>query len=863
MTKAKSSPTIGRRPIGTTTGTTPPRSTANKPTATDSSESTPRATPSPEKKSAQVVSVIRQPGSGPAEKKSTLTRKNALKKTKRTTPDRTVPRAADVPPPTPAQAAIHDQVTADAQRAETRGLAQRFAAAVQMIGRGVTIGIDKNLKVYAIQHATEEEIDATRKGHGNDKAGVADGQDDPRMRDLDATVRQFVRGEDKVGTRAKARARFAAAVLGVRAANAAEVEKVADAALEGLRARLHNEAPKNDSLPPDEVTLLDDAAAAWKAISDTDFWTGMADAATPADGATRQGYLREQASWMGLVAQLSMKDHTVPWTWASAAEKADLVDELIRPAAGADNPARAVMLRLTTLTRGQDAFPRAIAAELAQLAIAALAGEKQAAPPDRAGVLKLQVRPPASTAADADKDAFTTREALRDVGQDLVGPNPPYPKFDADLFRDRLSRLYLDARELLRQHQPNPKDAKDRPGDVRYERLMAILGSRDMALIEGLDRWSETLASGSTDPADYLARARVVKAALDAWIDRLDVMSDELPMTDAYDDEPANDAGGAQPPPEPLVPVTGPERDVVGAAVRELAAEIGYQVGEVLLGHLSPGTGPAAGLRKGLQNIRAIESGLQKERVARLNGKLSAARIAKKLNATFKTKANPNVALPQWGKAVQTAAAALDVAADATKKTVDPADVATKVTALLAAVTQARTKAATLEEEKPRQGVVDVVDLVLAGAAEALARTRPPDGSPPDVFAADIARLRNAISLPTVPPPGKIASFWSSQKTAALAKLPSAAKKQVDAAMKLDLGAELGRLASIAAKGDAAATEEQGWRVIQILRVYRTAIEALPEEEAAVGRSRLYKALDGVGTAVERLLPTAPAPAVV
>ena len=77
-----------------------------------------------------------------------------------------------------------------------------------------------------------------------------------------------------------------------------------------------------------------------------------------------------------------------------------------------------------------------------------------------------------------------------------------------DLYRNKLSALYADMKQMLREYQPaDPTDESDLPGEERLDRSMGILGTFDKALVDGLDAWSAAIASGSTDAADYVAKA--------------------------------------------------------------------------------------------------------------------------------------------------------------------------------------------------------------------------------------------------------------------------------------------------------------------------------------------------------------------
>jgi hypothetical protein len=225
-------------------------------------------------------------GGGTASSKPTATASIAtgtLLKTKRMPPTAAhgVQPDAIIRVATTAEIDAHDQVLADARRIARSGLAATFARALQRVAKGVTIGIDENLNVGAVWKASEQVAKASQKGHATGKVPVADGLDDPRMRDLDATVFRFMKVTEDGGAGVPARARFAAAVLGVAATDATKVGAVADAALEGLRARLRGEAPRNEALPADLVTLLNEAAKAWRSTSDADFWASMAKVAQP------------------------------------------------------------------------------------------------------------------------------------------------------------------------------------------------------------------------------------------------------------------------------------------------------------------------------------------------------------------------------------------------------------------------------------------------------------------------------------------------------------------------------------------------------------------------------------------------------
>jgi hypothetical protein len=112
---------------------------------------------------------------------------------------------------TPEQIRARDQLLDTAADAAGSGFAARFARAVRRIGEGVTIGIDANLNVVVTRNASTEPASASGKGYPPGAVLPADRLADARMRDLDQTVREFMRETDQLGLAGPARARFAAA----------------------------------------------------------------------------------------------------------------------------------------------------------------------------------------------------------------------------------------------------------------------------------------------------------------------------------------------------------------------------------------------------------------------------------------------------------------------------------------------------------------------------------------------------------------------------------------------------------------------------------------------------------------------------
>ena len=738
---------------------------------------------------------------------------------------------------------------AAAQAVQTRGsFAAKFAKAARTLGGGVTIGIDKDLKVGVIRNASES-VSAV--------SAIADSSKDRRLRDLEETVEQFMAESRKEGVTTDARARFAGVVLGVTAEGSASLGRVADTALEGLRARLHGEPPRNINLPPELVALLDDAKQAWTSTSDAEFWRSLAATAQRPAEQTPEGFLREQAAWMGLVANLSAKD--VTWRWASAAEQADLVDTLIDAGSKAPKePVQAILVSLSTLRRGQDPLPRAIAAELAQLALAALAGVKKAAEPDRKGVLSFKDRPPGPNATAKQRAAHQGREALRDLARSLVdthGQTRPVggaDLFKAPLFRSKLSTVYTDWKERLRLHRsPRPDDdeAAEPSGEERYQKLLEVLGPLDGALTEALDAWSDALGSGATDPASFVEPAREARAAIEAVLRKL-----KQTYTNTMD----------------------PERNLVHPAVESLAVELGLEAGEVLTGRVAPTADSMAGLRDHLASMREDQRALETWRQFEgLHAGLTASRVRGWVDRQLPLKLQGRGRLDDLSDAV----AAVDAAGRA--RPVDPAALAAAVDQLLRAGDGARHKTTALSEVD-RRAVLQVVDVLHAGVANRLEDgppvpakgTRwPPQGDVVDQLGPEIARLRASVPprIP-VPAPGVgLDRFWSQQKAAALALLPPELAKEVNDAMNPDLAKELSGLTravymvyapgpsdGAAAAGDTDAIEAQAWPVVRTLGAYRSIVNKLPAIQAAAARDRLLAALDGVAMSALRLLPPPP-----
>ena len=683
--------------------------------------------------------------------------------------------------------------------------ASRFAGAARKISTGVTIGSDEIDDAHVIRSAagTPAEVSGA--------IPVADGLDDPRLRDLDETVRRFMAASEAPGTTGPAVTRLAAVLLGVAAKDARQADRVAGAALAGLRARLRGASRGEAALPRPLVALLDQAAIAWRTTSDARFWRSMAATAARPHGMSPVEHRREQAAWLGVIAELG-RPGAPRWQWSTAAEKADLVDELICAGAGAPEPVQAVMARLSTLTRGPDRLPRAIAAGLAQMALAALGGVTAAPPPDRRGAVLLKERPTGRAVA---------REALRATAHALLTLDDGGPdRLAAHVFRARLSALYVDTREGLRQYAARSDD--DVAGDERYARLLAVLGPLDPALVDALDRWSATLATRSTDARRYVDVARAAHDAIAGVLRRM---------------------GRASDPGDPdrlLFPARSPEQVRVARAVRMVGIEIGLEAGEVLLGAVAPPGDPLAGLRLRLADMREDQKRLTAERDARMQGPLLATiALRRRYLAALD---GPAV------RALTTAAQAFDTTAMATPQ--DPGALEAAADELIDAARQARAAGAALREFD-RQEVVHLADLLQEIVAEQLERR-------PGRLAAKAAGLR--ATIPTLPVPAAGVSldrFWRDRKADALATLPPLIAAQVSAAMSLHLATELGRLGALGQADDEAATAEQAWTVLRILRAYKATASRLPVSRADA-KARLHAALDAVALAVLRLLSPPP-----
>lgn len=742
------------------------------------------------------------------------------------------------PPVSPAMRKIELQLIA-ADAVETKGtFAARFAKAARKVVNGVTIGIDDKLNIRLIQNESESVSGVSKAAYPTgSKAPFDDGLNDPHLLDLQATADRFMADPKTKGVAAAARARFAAVVLGVTASGSAQIDRVADSALEGLRARLHGEAARDASFPPSLVALLQAAARAWKSTSDADFWRSLAVTARRPAEQTPEGFLREQAAWMGLVANLSAKDVKPPWKWANAVEKADLVDTLIAVGTAAPEPVEAILKRLSTLQRGPDPVPRAIAAELAQLAIAALPGTTKAAEPDRRGVLLLKERPPGPDATTQAQATHESREALRSTAHSLVDTHEgTRDQLHAALFRSKLSTLYTEMKEQLRLLRPPPRrDDDDDPqpsGEERYRQLMDTLGPLDRALTEALDAWSATIGSGATDPARFVEPAREAEAAIEGVLWNMN--RDFNAMTT--------------------------EQNLVGTAVRELAAELGLQAGEVLTGRVQAAADPLAGLRDSLVQLR------DDRKLAAELRTLGTTKLTPTVGSMLRSTTVPG----PWVTELSDAAKAFDTLSG--KDPTDPAALAAAADVVLLVGSSALGKVQALPDDNAnRKAITNTVAALYVGAADRLEREPPGQGA--DVLGSRIAQLQGAIPTLRLPAPGiGLDKFWSEQKAAALALLASEEAKEFNSAMDLDLAKELERLTALAATGDATAIEAQAWSVTRLLRAYKSAVKSVVPKapkgqvlkkltaEQVRARAQLNAALDGIALSVLRQLPS-PMPA--
>ncbi|TWF74676.1 hypothetical protein FHX44_11557 [Pseudonocardia hierapolitana] len=442
--------------------------------------------------------------------------------------------------------------------------------------------------------------------------------------------------------------------------------------------------------------------------------------------------------------------------------------------------------------------------------------------PDRRGAVLLDERPPLPNATAQEVAGHRAREALRAAAHALVMLDDGTPdRLAARLFRARLSTLYVDMREQLRQYAP--RSDEDLSGERRHRRLLDVLGPLDPALITALDRWSAMLATGSTDARRYVDPAREAQDAIEGVVRRMDR---------------ATDPGD---PDRLLFPAGSPEQVRVARAVRMVAIELGLEAGEVLLGELAPPGDPMAGLRRRLAEMREDQKRLTSERDARMWGPLLAA-IA--LRPTYAAALSGRTV-----RALTAAAIAFDTTATATAP--DPAALEAAADDLIGAAQQARTAGAALREFD-RQEVVHLADLLQEIVAEQLARW-------PGPLATKAAALR--ATIPTLPLPAAGVSldrFWSEQRAGALATLPAEIAAQVSGAMSLHLGAELARLTALTEAGDGAATAEQAWTVLRILRAYKATASRLPVNRADA-KARLHTVIDAVAVAVLRQLPAPPA----
>jgi len=309
-------------------------------------------------------------------------------------------------------------------------------------------------------------------------------------------------GTDAVDLRSLARAKFVAVVLGIRGIPEVSVTQAADGILDRLRLSL---AAGDDS----------GLATVWR---DTEyrFWRSLAAATRTSPNLTASRV--DHLAWMGLVCELSPLD--ADFGWERPRDQQQLVDRLIA-AAGEEYDIAAVYTQAADLLYNDEPLPRAVTAELVQLALANLA-EVNIDRATRLSVLEVETPKPDTTGMScldtaAARELWSAREKLRDNANTLHTEPPPGTSYQ-DVQRALRAEAYrFNLRELWTTALSRIGAAIDR-GDDAQARKATFDGLVGDASLPGLlEAWSASIAA---DPPDLVALSRTSNDLV-AEIDRL------------------------------------------------------------------------------------------------------------------------------------------------------------------------------------------------------------------------------------------------------------------------------------------------------------------------------------------------------
>jgi hypothetical protein len=728
---------------------------------------------------------------------------------------------------------LHEELKerSEESRADTESFAAHLAVSVKEVAR-IVVAADRDLKIGILDQASRKLIAPAAEA-------ISSLKPDPRLDSLLHTLAvhldSFANANAALALR-EARARFVSTIFGVSAAEPAKALAFADTIIERLRLRVSGRED-TFSIPADAATF-DTVWKAWKAFDDPKFWASMA-RLVAVDASTQRLSLSDQLVWMALVADLSPLGPD-GWLWESAADKAALVDRLIA-AAGPEQSMAKLFELLATLRYENTALPRAVAAELAQLAIASLAGTT-ASPTERPTLAQILERPAplpdltGMSAAQRSEAIFihNLRETLRTSGRALFETNQVLRREASGMlseagvreFRYNLAQFWEVGVEAVRRSVRRSPD-----GDARVRELDRWLESS--RLRNELVLWSEQRRLSA---ADWVARASVAESL------RFEIARLRNEVLKRYGENLNSLESGL---------------DVILTA---LGAETALEVAEMLSGSPIDVGALENGVRYFLSINRDGAMALEVARVAIArvglrNFIFAEAKLAAQLSSGM---------LIVTGDKTPTAwLTALMAAADGYKqaRAGSASQMESAAQALIAALGAARTGSATLPYAARRECVImlDAVTLALAGDIEAsVAGGGDVVFTALERYAAALRAIAKASLQTTAPAPGvTLEAFWKAAKNAASAAIPKAERVALEASFSLDLSQQLHDWSAELSRSTLAELVGRAWKLSETLRAYRVAVESTVMDPNV--KARLLDALAAISLEIDTALAAAAA----
>ena len=643
---------------------------------------------------------------------------------------------------------------------------------------------------------------------------------------LEATLSRMGADADLAG--ANARAQFAASVLGVAAEKPAEISSFADAVLEGLRERLAGVNREGSEL---SVTLQQ-VADKWKDMTESEFWESLAVTlrTTARGGETvRPRQLLDQVLWMGIVGELS-GPQLATWIWESPDQKAAFVDQLIQAAGRPPDPAK-MYEKAATLMSDSETLPRAITADLAQLALAALLTE----PPQRRSTLTVLSTPDpkpltigmSPEAARVALGDYGARENLRGSGLALFGEAPTGA---ADPFVLDLSQFRYDLSEAFTYLAQRTVESLTRAGEKQRAADLAnfLAGTR---LASEFEAWSAKRRKPGTDWQDLAEASRSLQKAV------ADFFTEFRSRYDTNDLQKALELS-------------------VEREVRRMAEEAGRETADLLDGQGDSGN-PMDGLRESLAFTRQAAALLHLARRRASTALLN--RMIKDVGAHVGY-ADRIRADADWVTNLGTAADSL-MRELRRKEGIDIEDLQAAVFAFSRQMTQARAREVA---ESARWTVDCALNALCEAVLEQLQDTA--DARPGIDVDLDILtqRIRQDLSRPRgLPDADSLGRFWSEQKDSVIGSLPPDEAKALTKRMDLDFSASLKEFVRmVESRQDPSKIKSAGWGLAQTVVAYRKAVSEIVK--APIDKAKLYDALDKISLQLDDMLAgidgTAPRP---